>query len=103
MSECTTILKSSLTDWQKVDAIKRFLKPKWDFHLWTLLPLPERTWAQQIDRCVREVAKRELRLPRRTTTHFLYCAQHEGGLGLPCIEDEMDIAFASQAFKFLSN
>ena len=37
------IMNSALTDWQKVDAINKFAKPKLDHSLRTLLP--ERSWA----------------------------------------------------------
>ena len=92
-----------LTDWQKIDAIKRFTKPQLHYKLWTLLP--SRSWAKDVDRSLRTALKKGLRLPGRTISdfEFLYCYQDDGGLGVPSIEDEMDITLVSQAFKFLVN
>ena len=44
LEESTTICQSLLTDWQKIDAIKRFTKPQLDYKLRTLLP--SRSWAK---------------------------------------------------------
>ena len=101
LEESSAICQSLLTDWQKIDAIKRFTKPQLDYKLRTLLP--SRSWAKDVDRSLRSSLKKGLRLPGRTTSNFLYCHQDDGGLGVPSIEDEMDIALVSQAFKFLSN
>jgi len=101
LEESTAILQSLLTDWQKVDAIRRFTKPQLDYKLRTLLP--SRSWAKEVDRSLRSALKKGLRLPNRTISDFLYCHQDDGGLGVPSIEDEMDIALVSQAFKFLAN
>ena len=56
-----------------------------------------------MDCSLRSALKKGLRLPNRTISDFLYCHQDDGGLGVPSIEDEMDIALVSQAFKFLAN
>ena len=101
LEESSAICQSLLTDWQKIDAIKRFTKPQLDYKLRTLLP--SRSWAKDVDCSLRSSLKKGLRLPGCTTSNFLYCHQDNGGLGVPSIEDEMDIAIVSQAFKFLSN
>jgi len=101
LEESTAILQSLLTDWQKVDAIRRFTKPQPDNKLRTLLP--SRSWAKEVDRSLRSALKKGLRLPNRTISDFLYCHQDDRGLCVPSIEDEMDIALVSQAFKFLAN
>ena len=90
-----------LTDWQKIDAIKRFTKPQLHYKLRTLLP--SRSWAKDVDRSLRTAPKKGLRFPGHTISDFLYCYQDDGGLGVPSIEDEMDITLVSQAFKFLVN
>ena len=56
--------------------------------------LPTKGWAKDLDNKVRALAKKAFQLPRRTT-------MQAGGLGLPNIEDEVDIAWASQAVKYL--
>ena len=101
LEESTAICQSLLTNWQKIDAIKRFTKPQLDYKLRTLLP--SRLWAKDVDRSLRSTLKKGLHLPGRTISYFLYCHQDDGGLGVPSIEDEMDIALVSQAFKFLAN
>ena len=100
LEESTAICQSLLTDWQKIDAIKRFTKPQLDYKLRTLLP--SRLGGKDVDRSLRSTFKKGLHLPGRTISDFLYCHQDDGGLGVPSIEDEMDIALVSQAFKFLA-
>ena len=101
IDEARKILTSALTDWQKLDAIHCFVKPKLDYTLRAMLP--NNRWAKDLDGQVRAMAKKAFRLPRRTATPYFYVNWHAGGLGLPNIEDEMDIAWASQAFKHLSS
>ena len=49
-------MNSALTDWQKVDAINTFAKPKLDHSLRTLLP--ERPCPHKLDRQLRGLAKK---------------------------------------------
>ena len=99
VDEARKVLTSALTDWQKLDAIHRFVKPKLDYTLRTMLP--NKGWAKELDGQVRAMAKKAFRLPRRTATPYFYVNWRAGELGLPNIEDEMDISWASQAFKHL--
>ena len=75
------------TDWQKLDAIKRFARPRLTYLLHNMEP--PISWATSIDRETRSLAKKHLKLPRRTVTPFLYSSTRAGGLGLPNIEDEI--------------
>ena len=90
-------MNSCLTDWQKVNAIRTFAKPKLDHSLRTLLS--ERSWANQLDRRLRTLTKKALKLPLRTATAFLYMDPEYGGLGLPNITHEMDVARVISATK----
>ena len=99
LGEAKAILTSLLTDWQKLNALHRFVKPKLDYTLRTMFPT--KGWAKNLDNQVRSMAKKAFRLPRRTNTPYFYTHWRAGGLGLPNIEDELDVAWASQAFKYL--
>ena len=99
--EAEKILASQLTDWQKLDAIRRFIRPKLEYILRTMLP--NRSWAKNLDDAVRGMAKKAFRLPRRTITTFFYVPWRYGGLGLPNVESDLDVGWASQVFKFLTS
>ena len=99
--DCQKLLRSGLTDWQKMDAIHRFIRPTLNHIIRTTLPA--RSWAQKLDKQVRRAAKINLRLPLRTADAFLYVSQRDGGLGMPCIEEAMDVARSVSAAKLLSS
>lgn len=97
---CKLIVESGLADWQKLDAIHRFAKPGLTYILQNTLP--NKSWAQRIDKQVRNMVKLAFKLPKRTISAFLHTPPHSGGLGIPCIEDEIDVHLATTAFKLLS-
>ena len=82
---CKAILEFGLTDWQKLDAIHRFAKSGLTYILQNTLP--NRAWAQRIDKEVRNMAKHAFKLPKRTISAFLHVPSNWGGLGLPSIAD----------------
>ena len=88
--EAEKIFLSQLTDWQKLDAMKRFIRPKLEYILRTVLP--NRTWG-----------KHAFQLPRRTITSFFYVPWKYGGLGLPNVENDIDVGWASQVYKFFNS
>ena len=47
--------------------------------------------------------KKAVSIPSCACSSFLYTPQALGGLGVPCIEDEMHIACVAQSFKFLAD
>ena len=99
--EAEKIFLSQLTDWQKLDAMKRFIRPKLEYILRTMLP--NRTWGKHLDDAVRGMAKKAFRLPRRTITSFFYVPWKYGGLGLPNVENDIDVGWASQVYKFFNS
>lgn len=100
IADCEAILRSDLTDWQKLDAIHRFAKPRLVYLLQNTSPTIG--WARNIDKTIRALAKTCLKLPGHTVSAFLYTDTTSGGLGLPNIEDELHIFRVSSAFKLLS-
>ena len=64
------IFGSQLTDWQKLDAMRRFVRLKVEYILRTTLP--SRTWAKGLDDAIRGMAKKAFRLPQRMVTSFFY-------------------------------
>ena len=99
--EAEKIFLSQLTDWQKLDAMKRFIRPKLEYILRTMLR--NRTWGKHLDDAVRGMAKKAFRLPRRTITSFFYVPWKYGGLGLPNVENDIDVGWASQVYKFFNS
>ena len=81
------ILGSQLTNWQKLDAMRRFVRPKLEYIL--RMMLPNRSWAKGLDDAVRKMAKKAFRLPQRTITSFVYVLWKHGGLGLPNVENDL--------------
>ena len=99
LQDCRVIFESDLTDWQKLDAIKRFARPRLTYLLQNLEP--KIGWARDIDKATKSLAKQHLKLPHRTTSNFLFTPTRFGGLSLPNIEDEIHIFRISTAFKVL--
>ena len=93
IKDVEVITRSDLTDWQKLDAIHRFAKPRLVYSMQN--QLPSLGWARSLDVKVRS-------LPRRTTDAFLYSPWRAGGLGLPRIEDEVHIYGVSTTYHLLS-
>ena len=93
-------MKSELTDWQKLDAIHRFAKPRLVYALQN--QLPTMGWARAIDKKVKALVKMSMKLPRRTIDAFLFTPWRSGGLGLPRIADEVHIYGVSTAYRLLS-
>ena len=93
------IATSELTDWQKLDAIHRFAKPRLVYSLQN--QLPTLGWARALDKKVKTLVKANLRLPKRTTDAFMFSPTRAGGLGLPRIEDEVHIYGVSTAYRLL--
>ena len=94
------ITNSELTDWQKLDAIHRFAKPRLVYSLQN--QIPPLGWAKTLDKKVRAMVKANMKLPRRTTDTFFYSPARAGGLGLPKIEDEVHIYGVSSAYRLLT-
>ena len=101
LRDCEAIMRSDLSDWQKLDALHRFAKPRLVYPLQNLTP-PIR-WAINLDKAVRKIVKQCLKLPRRTITQFLYSPTRRGGLGIPNVVDDLNIYMVSSAFKLLSS
>ena len=98
-SDVGAIMKSDLTDWQKIDAIHRFAKPRLVYALQN--QLPSIGWARALDKKLKALVKSALKLPRRTTDVFLFAPWRAGGLGLPRLEDEIHIYGVSTAYRLL--
>ena len=100
ISDITAIMKSDFTDWQKLDAIHRFAKPRLIYTLQNQLPTVG--WAKSLDKKMKTRVKSALKLPGRTNDAFLFSPWRAGGLGLPRIEDEVHIYEVSTAYQLLS-
>ena len=65
--------------------------------------LPTFGWVQQIDKEVRSAVKKGLQLPRRTISHVIYTKRGVGGLGLFCLEDNLQVARLTQMCRCLTS
>jgi len=101
IKKVSNIKESKLPEWQKLDAIRRFIHPTLDYVVRTMLP--NKMWANNIDGYTRRLVKKALRLPKSANSAFIHCPWKFGGLGVPCIADDLQIAWASQAYKYLTN
>ena len=71
------IVKSKLTDWQKVDAFNTFAVSKLMYHLNSTCL--NRSWVAKLDATTRRQVKKAVKLPVRTTSSFLYYRVTVGG------------------------
>ena len=99
-SDVEAIMKSELTDWQKMDAIHRFAKPRLVYALQN--QFPPTGWAKAIDKRMKALVKSAMKLPRRSMDAFLFSPWRAGGLGLPRLEDEVHIYRISSAYRLLA-
>ena len=93
------ILGSQLTDWQKLDMMRRFVQPNVEYIL--RMMLPNHTWAKHLNDVVRGIAKNAFQLQWRTVVSLFYVPWKHEGLGLPNMESDLNIVWASQVCKFL--
>jgi hypothetical protein len=93
------ILRSLLTDWQKVDAINTFAISKLTYHLNS--SCLNRSWATKLDGLIRRKLKKSVRLPVRTISSFFHLPCSMGGLGLRSVEDCLEAAMVTRALKYL--
>lgn len=59
------------TNWQRLDAMKRFVQPKVEYVMRTMLS--NHTWIKGLDDVVRGMVKKAFSLPRRTVISFSMC------------------------------
>jgi len=95
------VMQSKLAEWQKLEAIRRYIHPTLDYVVRTMLP--NKTWANNIDGHTRRLVKKALRLPKSACKSYIHCPWKFGGLGIPCVADDLQVAWASQAYKYLTN
>ena len=100
VDEAEKVCKSDLFDWQKVEAINAFVLTKAGFPL--RVSLVNQTWCKTTDAKVRALLKRALRLPRRTSSDYLYVKSLEGGRGLTSLEDDRHVALITQCYRILT-
>ena len=101
VNETSAICSSLLTDWQKIDAINTFVISKATYYL--RAALPTLGWVRQIDKEIRSAVKKGLQLPRRTISHVIYTKRCVGGLGLFCLEDNLQVARLTQMCRCLTS
>ena len=100
LRDCEAIMMSQLAEWQKIDAFRRFLFPRLSYAFKVFFP--GSSWCRKLNTSMRKWIKKDVSLPARACSS-IYTPQALGGLGIPRCKDEMHIARAAQAFKFLAD
>lgn len=95
------ILNSTMAPWQKLDALKTFIYPSFQFSM-RMNMFTKTDWTF-LDHSLRPLIKRELKLPQYATTDYLYGDMKDGLFGIPITADESDIAKIDTAYKLLTS
>ena len=80
LGEIKKIAESQLTPWQKLDAIRTFGLPKFDYLC--MNAEPSVGWARKLDNDVRMLVKKALGLPMCTSSGIFGMRLRDGGLGI---------------------
>lgn len=95
------ILNSSMAPWQKLDALKTFIYPSFQFSM--RMNIFNKTEWHYLDNALRPLIKRELKLPVNATTDYLYGDTKDGLFGIPLTADDSEIAKIDTAYKLLTS
>jgi hypothetical protein len=86
---------------QALEAIRTFAFPRLPFHLRSARLA--QGIAADADASVRRVMRERLRLPQDSSKGYLHGDFRAGGLGLPCVEEEVAVQALAQAAKLLQS
>ncbi|GBL72532.1 Retrovirus-related Pol polyprotein from type-1 retrotransposable element R2 [Araneus ventricosus] len=95
------LLASLLSPWQKIDAMKSFLFPAFQFVMRTG-QFSKEDWSL-LDNSIRHAVKEVLCLPEHASNEYLYGHTKAGCVGLPVSAEESDLNRVDSAFKLLTS
>ena len=95
------LLESELAPWQKLDAVKTFLFPSFQFSM-RMGSLRKADWSR-LDKSLRGLLKSTLNVPMRAANGYLYGSSSAGCCNIPLAAEESDIFLADAAFKLLTS
>lgn len=101
LNDTTRILRSALTPQQKIDAYKTFIVPRFNYHLRHSIPLT--TEIKAYDATIRRNVGRLFQLGQGTAAHFFHLPPNKGGLGIPSLQQLMEMTGALHTYQMLTS
>nr|XP_054921325.1 uncharacterized protein LOC129382025 [Dermacentor andersoni] len=95
------LLTSMLAPWQRLDAVKTFVFPAFNFAM-RCGSLGKAEWSR-LDTTLRPLIMRTLYLPANAANDYLYGSSAAGAIGIPVAAEVSDICRIDNAFKLLSS
>lgn len=95
------ILTSSLAPWQKLDAMKTFIFPSFQFSM--RMSMFQKSHWTKLDEELKPLIKKVLNLPTDANTDYVYGETAKGLFGIPKTFEDSDIAKLDTAFKLLTS
>ncbi|CAK1604663.1 unnamed protein product [Parnassius mnemosyne] len=99
LADVKKIDESLLAPWQKLDAVGTFVLPRLYFIMQGADV--EKEYLREVDRIVKNFAKRWLNLPHRASSELVFLPPSMGGGGLMPLSDLLDLYTVTHAFKML--
>lgn len=97
----TKILRSCLSPWQKIDAMKTFFYSSLVFPM-RMGQFLKGDW-EKLDNALRPLIKSILHIPIRATNHYLYGSTRGGAVGIPMCQEECDLFAVDTTYKLLTS
>jgi hypothetical protein len=92
---------SELHPWQKIDAIKRFITPRFQYIL--RAAEPRKGAFEELEKALRGVLRRICGIPPHSSYNYLHADPDKGGLGVASATDEWDIHIVTHGFRLLTS
>ncbi|GBM61046.1 hypothetical protein AVEN_264374-1 [Araneus ventricosus] len=94
-------MESGLSQWMRIEALKSFIYPAFQFPMRTSL-FAKKHW-HAIDRALRKAIKQTLSLPERASNDYLYGHRKFGSFAIPILAEECELNRIDTAFKLLTS
>ncbi|GIY44231.1 reverse transcriptase domain-containing protein [Caerostris darwini] len=95
------ISTSALAPWQRIDALKSFLYPAFQFPMRTG-QFKKTDW-EKVGKMLRKEIKATLNLPDGASNEYLFGHRKQGCIGLPIAAEESELNLIDTAFKLLTS
>ncbi|GIX97735.1 retrovirus-related Pol polyprotein from type-1 retrotransposable element R2 [Caerostris darwini] len=95
------ISTSALAPWQRIDALKSFLYPAFQFPMRTG-QFKKTDW-ERVDKMLKKEIKTTLNLPDGASNEYLFGHRKQGCIGLPIAAEESELNLIDTAFKLLTS
>ncbi|GBO08913.1 Retrovirus-related Pol polyprotein from type-1 retrotransposable element R2 [Araneus ventricosus] len=95
------VMESGLSQWMRIDALKSFIYPAFQFPMRTS-QFAKKHW-HAIDRALRKSIKQTLSLPDRASNDYMYGHRKYGSFAIPILAEECELNRIDTAFKLLTS